>query len=189
MNAPNRRGACPRLVAPMQTGDGLLARLIPSGSTISFESWVALCQAAERQGNGVIEVTSRGSIQIRGLSATTTPRFAAAVDPLGVDCGDTIPVLTPPLSGLDATETLDATELAGALRQTLAEAPFLLRLSTKISVVVDGGGALHLDNVSADVRLRAVENGLFDVALAGDSATATPLGAVKADDALPCVVA
>ena len=36
MNAivsPRRRGACPALAAPMQTGDGLLARLASGGTT------------------------------------------------------------------------------------------------------------------------------------------------------------
>ena len=32
MNAPYRRGACPGLSAPMQTGDGLLVRMRPIGT-------------------------------------------------------------------------------------------------------------------------------------------------------------
>ena len=36
MNAPLRRGACPALAAPMQTGDGLLVRLNPvAGRTVA----------------------------------------------------------------------------------------------------------------------------------------------------------
>ena len=188
MNAPGRRGACPRLAAPIQTGDGLLARLIPSGQTIGFEALTVLCHAAERYGNGVVEMTSRGSIQIRGLSTATAPRFAAAVDPFGIDCGDAIPVMTHPLSGLEAAEVLDVTELVGVLRKKLAEAPFLGRLSAKLSVIVDGGGTVHLDNVAADIRLRAAENGLFDLSLAGDSVTATPLGTIAASDVPECTM-
>ncbi len=188
MNVPGRRGSCPRLAAPMQTGDGLLVRLIPSGQTIGFGALSALCQAAERHGNGVIEVTSRGSFQIRGLSAATAPRFAAAVDPLGIDCGDTIPVMAHPLSGLEAAEARDVTGLVGVLRQRLAEAPYLARLSAKLSVIVDGGGTVHLDNVSADIRLRPAESGLFDVSLAGDSVTAMPLGRVTADHVQGCTL-
>src|SRR5690349_3088820 len=104
MNVPIRRGACPRLTAPMATGDGLLARLVPSGQTIGLDAFAALCAAALRHGNGIIEVTSRGSIQVRGLSAASAPGFAADVLPLDIDCGDAIPVLTHPLSGLDPHE-------------------------------------------------------------------------------------
>ena len=61
-----RRGACPGLSAPMPTGDGLLVRLLPIG-TIPLDAFAALCAAAQAHGNGVIEVTARGSIQVRGL--------------------------------------------------------------------------------------------------------------------------
>ena len=48
VSASIRRGACPGLSAPMQTGDGLLARLTPSGSTISLDALAGLCAAARR---------------------------------------------------------------------------------------------------------------------------------------------
>ena len=35
MSPSHRRGACPGLSAPMQTGDGLLVRLASAGATIS----------------------------------------------------------------------------------------------------------------------------------------------------------
>ena len=74
-----KRGACPSVRAPMQTGDGLLARLMPAGSGASRAAWLTLCDAAERHGNGITEVTSRGSLQIRGLRPETVPAFAAEV--------------------------------------------------------------------------------------------------------------
>ena len=80
MNAPERlrRGACPGLSAPMPTGDGLLARLTPVGS-IALDAFAGLCAAARAHGNGIVEVTSRGSIQVRGLRPETAPLFAAEV--------------------------------------------------------------------------------------------------------------
>src|SRR5580704_1482783 len=98
-NAPRRRGACPGLSAPMQTGDGLLARLL-TGATIGLDAAAALCAAARQHGNGIIEVTARGSIQIRGLTAASAPAFADAVAALGIDGGDGVPILTDPLAGL-----------------------------------------------------------------------------------------
>ena len=54
----------------MPTGDGLLVRLTPAGVyDQSAKHSIALCRAARSCGNGVIEITSRGSIQIRGLDA------------------------------------------------------------------------------------------------------------------------
>src|SRR3954454_9216139 len=101
MNAPMdrsmRRGACPGLSSPMATGDGLLARLTPSGSAIALDAFAGLCAAARRHGNGIVEVTSRGSIQIRGLSDTSAPLFAADMAELRIEGSDGIPVLNDPL--------------------------------------------------------------------------------------------
>ena len=65
---PPRRGVCPGLSRPLPTGDGLLARLRPTG-TIAPDAFAALCAAARAHGNGIVEITARGSIQVRGLSA------------------------------------------------------------------------------------------------------------------------
>ena len=75
LHSPMRRGACPGLSAPMATGDGLLARLTPSGATIALSAFSGLCTAAARHGNGIVEITSRGSIQVRGLTAATPVRL------------------------------------------------------------------------------------------------------------------
>ena len=79
---PSRRGVCPGLSRPLPTGDGLLVRILPIG-TIALDAFAGLCAAARDHGNGIIEITARGSIQVRGLSAHSAPRFADAV--AGVD--------------------------------------------------------------------------------------------------------
>lgn len=190
MNALYRRGACPGLSAPMMTGDGLLARLTPTGSTIGLDAFAGLCRAARAHGNGIIEITSRGSIQIRGLSAASAPILAADVAALQIDGSEGIPFMINPLAGLDPGETVDASALAAALRASFAAAAIASSLSAKISVVVDGGGALHLDDVTADVRLRAADRGngpLFHVSLGGEASTSIPIGVVAPEDAVACV--
>jgi precorrin-3B synthase len=180
MNAALRRGACPGLSAPMQTGDGLLTRLAATG-IIPLKSFAGLCAAAQAHGNGIVEITSRGSLQVRGLNPTSAGAFAAAVAKLGIDAADGVAILANPLSGLDPTETIEAGALADALRKALAAAPFAARLGPKISVVIDGGGALHLDALRADLRFRAETLGdvaRFHVGLRGDAATTVWIGAV-----------
>jgi len=182
MNAapPRRRGACPGLSAPMQTGDGLLVRLLPIG-TIPLPPFAALCAAARTHGNGVIEITSRGSIQVRGLSAASAPQFAAAVSALNIAAADGIPILCNPLAGLDAAEMFDSAALASDLRDAVAHGSLPSKLSPKVSVVIDGGGAIGLDAVAADVRLRAqaTDSGLtLRVSVGGDEARAIDLGHV-----------
>ncbi|MGZ3293074.1 MAG: precorrin-3B synthase, partial [Xanthobacteraceae bacterium] len=155
MNARFRRGACPGLSQPMPTGDGLLVRLTPTGATIRPEAFMALCAAARDCGNGVIEITSRGSIQIRGLTERSAERLAAMISRIDLPVAEGPPVLCGALAGLDGGEVFDAGASAAELRRALASAAFSSKLEPKVSVAVDGGGALHLDEVPADVRLKA----------------------------------
>ena len=127
---PQRRGACPGLSVPMPSGDGLLARLRPSG-TISLLAFAALCAAAREFGNGVIEITGRGSIQIRGLTAASAPLFADSITALAIAADDGVPVHTDALAGLDAEEILDAGSIAADLRRTLAHTSLAERLAPK----------------------------------------------------------
>jgi precorrin-3B synthase len=182
--ASRRRGACPGLSAPMPTGDGLLARLL-TGATIGLTAAAALCAAARRHGNGIIEITARGSIQIRGLTTASAPTFADTVAALAIDAADGVPILTDPLAGLAPCPAIEAHALAAALRQRLAASLFADLLGPKVSVAIDGGSALHLDAVRADLRLRAdARFAGWHVALGGDAASATPIGLVASTDAV-----
>ena len=164
----------------MPTGDGLLVRLMPIG-TIPLSAFKHLCAAARQHGNGIIEVTGRGSIQVRGLNAASALRFAEAIAALGIAAEDGIPVLSNALAGLDAEEILDASALAADLRHALMRTSLAARLAPKVSVIVDGGGSLNLGNVSADVRIcaQATDDGtVLRIGLGGDDATATQIGSV-----------
>ena len=44
-----------------------------------LDAFVGLCAAARRHGNGIMEVTARGSLQVRGLTPRSAPLFAAEV--------------------------------------------------------------------------------------------------------------
>jgi precorrin-3B synthase len=130
----------------MPTGDGLLVRLIPA-APIPLDAMAGFCEAARRHGNGTIEISARGSLQVRGLTPQSAHLFAAAVAHLGIAVQHGVPVIAG--IGDGAAELL-----AADLRRAIADAR--LALSHKVSVVVDGGGPLHLDGLSADVRLRVV---------------------------------
>jgi precorrin-3B synthase len=99
--APVRRGACPSLSAPMETGDGLLVRLNPVDSSITPVQLAEIARAAGRFGNGMLEITARGSLQIRGLTDASARLLADFVDGLGIDVRTGVPVETAPLAGLD----------------------------------------------------------------------------------------
>jgi precorrin-3B synthase len=177
MNAPHRRGACPGLSAPMPTGDGLLVRLMPT-APIALDCFIVLCEAARAHGNGTIEVTARGSLQMRGLTALSAPLFASAVAAQDIAANDGVQVIADPLPD-------DAGALAASVRDAIAAAE--LALAAKVSVVIDSGGRLHLDALAADVRLRGTGTRLH-VSLGGDAASATPLGTIVPERAAEAVV-
>lgn len=183
MNAPYRRGACPGLSAPMPTGDGLLVRFMPA-EPMQLQDFIAVCTAARQYGNGTVEITARGSLQVRGLTPSSAPPFAAAVAALEISADEGVPVIADPLPD-DPAALIDTTALTSAVRRAIADAR--LALAAKVSVVIDGGGRLHLDALSADVRLRASGHRLH-IALGGDAASATPLGSIAPDMAATVVV-
>jgi precorrin-3B synthase len=237
MKEPHRRGVCPGLSVPLPTGDGLLVRLMPT-APVPLDAFVELCEAARRHGNGIIEISARGSLQVRGLTPRSAPLFASAVAELGIATHEGVPVIAaldligaelaygrrvgkaerahpvpPPYPSapagegvgtarkervfahptIDRTRTkfvhVNAADVAAELRRAIANARLVL--SPKISIVVDGGGPLHLDALTADVRLRAAgpaERPRFFVGLGGDGASATWLGSVELKDVVDAVL-
>ncbi|TIN24007.1 MAG: precorrin-3B synthase [Mesorhizobium sp.] len=202
MNAFSRRGACPALSAPMQTGDGLLVRLNPvaggpssggpSSGGLSPKLLIGIAESALRHGNGIMEVTARGSLQIRGLTAQSAALLAAEVDALGIAVRTGVPVDTGPLAGIDPQEIADPRPLAERITAAVEEAGLTQRLGPKVSVVVDGCGQLTMDAVTADVRLAATRRDAgtrWRVSVAGDGQNARPLVTVGHDAACDIAVA
>ncbi|UCI16677.1 precorrin-3B synthase [Mesorhizobium sp. B2-1-8] len=192
MNAFSRRGACPALSAPMQTGDGLLVRLNPVTEGLSPKLLIELAESALRHGNGIMEVTARGSLQIRGLTAESAALLAAEVDALGIAVRTGVPIETGPLAGIDPQEIADPRLMAGRIRMAVEEAGLATRLGPKVAVIVDGGGQLTLDGVAADVRLKVVRSDIASrwlVSVAGDGQTARSLTVADEDAARDIAVA
>jgi precorrin-3B synthase len=185
----------------MLTGDGLLVRLIIH-EPVTLSGLAVLCAAADEYGNGIVEVTQRGSLQVRGLTETSAPEFALAVTSLGIGGEDGPPLVTSPLLGLDPHEPFDSRALIPELLSVFKQA-HLNSLSPKVSVLVDGGGSLHLDAVNADIRLVAESSQpsqpsqpgqpsqsgqSFQLSVAGAAEDATYIGRVSATSA-PAAVA
>ena len=58
--APRRKGWCPGALRPMETGDGLLARVRASGGRLTPRQAAAIADAALACGNGAIALSARG---------------------------------------------------------------------------------------------------------------------------------
>ncbi|WP_269929765.1 precorrin-3B synthase [Aminobacter sp. HY435] len=183
MTSFSRRGACPALSAPMQTGDGHLVRLNPLADEIAPKALIGLCESAQRHGNGIVEVTARGSIQIRGLTAESACLLAAEVDVLGIPVRTGVPIDTSPLASIDPEEIANPAPLAAAIRLAIAEAGLATRLGPKVSVIVDGCGQIKLGAIMGDVRLVALNAERWRLSVGGDAASARLVGEFGSDAA------
>jgi precorrin-3B synthase len=175
----------------MQTGDGLLVRLNPVAGGLPPQILIGLCESASRHGNGILEVTQRGSIQIRGLTPDSARLLADDVNALGIAVRTGVPVETSPLAGLDPDEIADPRPLAGAIRSAVERAGLSRRLGPKVSVIVDGGGRIGMGDLLADVRLAANQvygETLWHIAIGGTAETALPAGLVAEAEACEATV-
>lgn len=165
-----RRGWCPSLARPMPTGDGLLARIHPPLGRLTPAQMRAVAEGARRHGNGHIDVTARGNLQIRGVGEASAPRLACALAEAGLgdtrdDGGPQRLTLTAPLAGLDPAETIDVPALARAVEAAGRAVP---GLPAKTLVAIDGGGTHGLGGAEADFFLFAEGPGRVAFGLAGE---------------------
>jgi precorrin-3B synthase len=148
-----QRGACPALSAPMMTGDGLLAR-ISLIEAISPEQLADICRLALKHGNGMVDISARGNLQIRGLSEISAPRLDADIRAMNLPLREGLAVEVPPLAGMDDSEIADPRPLAEAIHDASRN---ITGLAPKMAVIVDGGGVLRLSDLLGDIRLVAVD--------------------------------
>jgi precorrin-3B synthase len=139
-----------------------------------------------------MEVTQRGSIQIRGLTPASGRKLALEVDALAIALRTGVSVETGPLAGLDPDEIADPRPLAHAIRAAAEGGGLSRRLGPKVSVVIDGDGRFTLDDLLADVRLAAARHEgdtLWNCTVGGGGAvTAKPLGSFAGADACTAAV-
>ena len=189
--AAMRRGACPSIAAPMVTGDGLLVRLRPVRPGLTLPELVAIADAANRTGNGLVEITARGNLQLRGLTTETVPILADAISGAGIELAEGLAIETPPLVGLDPAAVTDPLPLADALRAAVRSHVPPLMLAPKLSVVIDAGERFHLGALTADIRLRAVSGEgrvAWMLSLGGNEATARAVAVLDEPSVLPAVL-
>ena len=160
MNVPGIRGWCPTAHRPMMSGDGLLVRIRPRSGRMTAAKAGTVPDLARRFGNGLIDLTSRAGLQIRGVTDDVHPELLRAL--VAEELVDADPeiearrniVVTPFWIAGDLAD-----RLARALALRLAELP---QLPAKSGIAIDTGKAPVLRDVPADFRFeRGGEGGLL----------------------------
>jgi precorrin-3B synthase len=185
--APYRKGWCPGTLKPMETGDGLLARVRARRGRLSLDQAAALAGAAIFCGNGAIGLTGRANLHLRGLSEAILPDLHARLEGVGLlDADPEIErlrnIVASPLDDLDSEALLNLGPSVAALEMGLAQDEALRLLPAKFSFVFDAIGRLPLGDIEADIRFEASHDRTLAVFLAGDDVLATRCAPAEAGD-------
>lgn len=159
---PEKPGsACPGLLRIVPALDGGICRVKLAGGVLSSAQARAIADAAERCASGVLELTNRSNLQIRGVlpgqQAELIERLlAAGLGPSNPVADDVRNLLLSPAAGLDPQALLDTRALAAALLDLLQTTPALHGLSAKFALQLDGGEALAMLEHPHDIWLSAL---------------------------------
>lgn len=151
------KGWCPSAHRPMLSGDGLVVRVRPFRGELDRAQMLGLCDLAERFGNGLIELTSRANLQLRGIAQKDHVALLAALEGLGLL--DLDPSLEARRNMLVAPDR-SAGDLTDRLCARLIEAlPRLPELPEKMGYVIDTGARAWLGAAIGDFRLELAGDG------------------------------
>lgn len=147
------RGWCPGALRPMQSGDGLVVRIRPTGGRLLPRQAAGVAALAAAHGNGLIDLTSRANMQLRGISGDSHRPLVAGLRTLGLV--DTSPadearrnIVVSPFAGDD-----DGTEAIGAALAAALTSGHGPDLPGKFGFAVDCGERPVLRETPADIRI------------------------------------
>ena len=152
------KGWCPGALQPMRSGDGLVVRIRPHASRIDATQAMGIAELAERHGNGIIDLTNRANLQIRGVSDAGHLPLIEGLARLGlVDLDPETEARRNVLMTPFWSEGDEIASVAAELEQALAAGP--AGLPTKFGFAVDCGRERVLVGASADVRIERAVTG------------------------------
>jgi precorrin-3B synthase len=179
MAEPVIQGWCPGALRPMPSGDGWIIRVRPPGWRLVPQQAREIARLARAHGNGVIDLSSRANIHLRGITEQSYVPLIEGLDALGLidenpEAEERRNIVVSPFWSRDD----GSVELATALAKSLT-APDAPRLPAKFGFAIDCGPRPVLTNVSADIRLeRSTDGGL--ICRANGAATAARVSAATA---------
>ena len=159
IKGPIIKGWCPGALRPMPSGDGLVVRVRPQGGRLTAAQATGIAALSRAHGSGLIDLSARANLQLRGVTAASHPALIAGLGALGlIDASLEIEarrniVVTPFWTTGDGTVAL-ALALAEALAADDAPA-----LPGKFGFALDTGPVPVLRAVSADIRLERHASG------------------------------
>ncbi|MEO3810646.1 precorrin-3B synthase [Sphaerisporangium sp. B11E5] len=133
--------ACPGALQVHTAADGPLARVRVPGGALTPAQLRELAACAESLGSGVVELTSRANVQVRGLRSA--PEFAARMAAAGLLPSATHErvrnIVASPLAGRGLSGLVDTDPLVTRLDRSLCAHPALADLPGRFLFALDDG--------------------------------------------------
>ena len=150
---PQVQGWCPGALRPMLSGDGLVVRVRPHGGSLTPAQAAGLAGLARQYGNGLLDLTSRANLQLRGVHPEAHANVLQGLHGLGLldssaDFEARRNILVSPFWQPEDGMQRIAAALAKAL-----SAPDAPALPGKFGFAVDCGAQAVLRTNSADIRI------------------------------------
>ena len=159
--------ACPGALHVHQAADGALARVRLPGGMITAGQLESLAEAAERFAAGILEITARGNLQVRGI--TDTSAVADVVAGAGLLPSPTHErvrnIVASPLSGR-LGGVVDVRPWVEELDSAIQAEPALAGLGGRFWFSIDDGSA-DVSGLGADIGAHAVDGDTVALLLAG----------------------
>jgi len=136
---------CPGVLAVHEAEDGGLARIRLAGGRISAPQLAAVAAAA-RAGSGLVEITGRANLQLRGLPAGAEAELAEVLEAAGL-----LPsrqhdrarnLLASPLAGRHPGSLIETDEIVAGLDAAICAEPRLAGLPGRFLFAIDDGSGL-----------------------------------------------
>ena len=166
MTRPPAKGWCPTTHLPMMSGDGLLVRVKPAFGRLDAQALTCLADLSDQFGNGVLNLTSRANLQIRGVSEQAYPALLSSLQTAGLAGANLranqLNLTLAPFTGQNSLGWRCADYLYAA-------ADVLPELPAKFGFSVDCGEKRYLTKASADLFIEAASGGEVLLRCAGST--------------------
>ena len=142
--------------------DHYMVRVRIPGCEMSSEQARALAYIAYESGYSLVDVTTRGNVQIQGLTIQQLPAVRAALEKVGLTSlhtgHDNIRNITShPLSGVDPDELIDTRELARQIQAMIVGNREFSDLPRKFNIAISGSRQLSTHAWTQDLSYVAAE--------------------------------
>lgn len=159
--------SCPGVLRLHDAADGPLARIRIPGGRLSPEQLLALSEAARELGDGNIELTSRGNVQLRQVrdAAALSEKLSAAGLLPSASHERVRNIIASPLSGR-VGGAADVHALVPVLDEGLRADPRLAELPGRVLFTLDDGRG-DVSGLGGDIGVHAVDADSFALLLGG----------------------